>query len=208
MSKVVDTKSGNPYHDEEGKFTSEGQEGSKKDEKEISINSENPENEDVNLDDVSDEYDDLEIEEEPEIEDVDLDDIGLDDLPDDDRFDDLEVRQNLAELSEEVINHIDSLSMGEVEESLINNFGDYFDKTKIFAASEEENLIEAYENNDFYIFMFRKEVDIYIDDAPAIAINKNDGSVKELYGQEMGIEINSKEAKEISLEEIEGLKLF
>ena len=74
--------------------------------------------------------------------------------------------------------------------------------------SEEENLIEAYENNDFYIFMFRKEVDIYIDDAPAIAINKNDGSVKELYGQEMGIEINSKEAKEISLEEIEGLKLF
>ena len=74
--------------------------------------------------------------------------------------------------------------------------------------SEEDNLVEAYENEDNYIFIFMRETVETMDDGTAIAVSKKDGSVKELFGQEMGVEINTKESKEIPLEEINGMNLF
>ena len=74
--------------------------------------------------------------------------------------------------------------------------------------SEEDNLVEAYENEDNYIFIFMKEAVETMNDGTAIAVGKKNGSVKELFGQEMGVEINVKESKEIPLEEINGMNLF
>lgn len=131
----VPTKSGNPNHDEEGKFTSEGKEG---------LKNTNDEELDLSIfgdDESNDEELDLGI-----FGDDDLD-FDLDDMPEDSRFDDIEVKQNLAELSQEMIDYIDNLDFGELEELIIKGYGDYFDKEKIFAATPEElkELVKAQE---------------------------------------------------------------
>ena len=83
-----------------------------------------------------------------------------------------------------------------------------YEKAK--ANSEEDILVEAYENEDFYIFVFAEteNPELEDNDRGGIAIDKKNGELKTLFGREIGFEINVKPSKEISLEEIKAMNLF
>ena len=134
--KVQDTKSGNPYHDEEGKFTEKDNVGQASEvDENYSIGEKVDDIEldaDDNVDDIELDMDAEDIELDPDIEDIELDDEDLEE-----QFD-VDLEENTVSLTPEQEEIINSLDFGELERELLNSALNDFDKEKIFNASPEE----------------------------------------------------------------------
>ena len=121
---------GNPYHDEEGKFTTKEGQGS-------AIDDDNEQVDLGNKDDIEDNNSSDDMFADDDFEDITVDDdFDLDDL--DDEFADIEVEENAVSLSEEQENEINNYNYGELETALVNSPYNDYDKEKIFNASPEE----------------------------------------------------------------------